>query len=391
MRRISAEIKAYAWGSHEALAQLAGRPTPSAEPEAELWVGAHEAGPATLEDGTTLDAVIAADPAGQLGERTVQHFGQRLPFLLKILAASKALSIQAHPGADRAASAPDGTYADSWPKPEAWVPLTECVAFAGSLPFDVVAARLRALNVAALTALVEASAASEVPEHGLLEAILTVPAQQHARLVTEVMDAVAAQVASGELAPEQQAAWETSLDVLRQFPGDIGVLVTLTMNHLVMRPGLSYFIDAGVLHSFVGGTTVEILANSDNVVRAGLTPKKIDVAELLQIVDVHATVSAAEPVRDGDVARYFSPVPHFSLTEVTPGEDPVPLPGDGEPALLMALEAPVTVRSGDAEFTLDRLETAWWPANAAPAQVTGQEGARLFVASINADVLAETA
>lgn len=388
MLRITPQIKEYAWGSRDSLARLAGHDQPADAPQAELWVGAHEAGPATLDDGSTLDAHIAGNAVAALSEPVVAQFGERLPFLLKILAAEKALSIQAHPAAVRAASAPEGTYADSWPKPEAWIPLTNCVAFAGSLPFDVASARLRGLDVPALTAIVDAAAASERPAHALLAGILGVPSDEQPDFVAAVMAAVREAVGADRLGAEKldtdiRAAWQTALEVLEQFPGDIGVIVTLTMGHLIMKPGKSYFIDAGVLHSFVRGTTVEILANSDNVVRAGLTPKKIDVPELLEIVDETATITAADPHVDGAISRFESKVPHFCLHELTPSATPLPLPGRGQPVLVLALDAPVTLTSGDEELTLGRLEAAWCPADTADVQVTGQDGSRLFVASVN--------
>ena len=389
--RISPQIKEYAWGSHEALARLAGCDEPSVNPEAELWVGAHEAGPARLPDGTTLDALIASDPSGQLGAEVAQQFDGRLPFLLKILAAEKALSIQVHPGSERASSAPEGTYPDTWPKPEAWVPLTDCVAFVGSLPYEVVAPELLALDVPALTALVERAGAAPRPAHELLAQILAVPASEQGRFVTDVLDAVASAVRGSDLPPQRREAWRTTLDVAAQFPGDIGAIVTLTMEHLKLTPGQSYFIDAGVLHSFVRGTTVEVLANSDNVVRAGLTPKDINVAELLTIVDVDARVTASAPQRVGNVAFFESPVPHFRLLEVTPaasasdsgsGGDPLPLAG--QPAVVLALGGEVTLTSSTDQLTLQPREAAWIPAGSAAVTVTGQQSSRLFVASVNA-------
>lgn len=385
MQRIEPVIKDYAWGSREALAHLAGRPT-AERPQAELWVGAHEAGPATVvSDGApqTLDAVIADAPEATLGAAN-GTFAGRLPFLLKILAADKALSIQAHPGAERAASAPEGTYADSWPKPEAWVPLTPSVAFAGQLPFGVAASRLLTLPVPQLRTIVNNAAAQDDQELALISGILAIPQPEQHDFTRDVFDAVAHALKTGVDDSTWRAAWACAIDVERQFPGDIGAVLTLTMNHLVMEPGRSYFIDAGVMHSFVHGVTVEILANSDNVVRAGLTPKKIDVDELLEIVDTSARVEASDPHEHGEVLAYASKVPHFALYEVPGGRRSVELPIGGKPALMLALEAPVTLNAGDTAVTLGRLETAWSAADDAPVHATTEPGARLFVATVNA-------
>lgn len=388
MQRIEPVIKDYAWGSRESLSSLAGRDMPAVGPEAELWVGAHEAGPALVSDeGTTLDAHIASDRQHHLGACR-DLFGDRLPFLLKILAADKALSIQAHPDAHRAGSAPAGTYGDSWPKPEAWVPLTTCEAFVGSLPFEDVLARMEWLACPRLSAIVDdAGRASGSREHALLSAVLTLPDEEAAPLVAEVRTGIEAALEAADLAQAEAHALRTIVEVHEQFPGDIGVVVLLTMRHLVMTPGSSYFIHAGVLHSFVRGTTVEILANSDNVVRAGLTPKKIDVPELLRIVDTGVEVRPQPPSPDPTapeaIRRYESQVPHFALWEVQPGERDVELPGHGRPCLVLVLGAPVSVRCGDTTLTLDKLESAWWPAGDERAFVTGHSQSRIFVASVN--------
>lgn len=395
MQRIEPVIKDYAWGSREALAALAGRPTPAEGPEAELWVGAHESGPSLLDldgDQSGLDAYIAADPQRELGSRSRASFGDRLPFLLKILAADKALSIQAHPDAARAASAPADTYGDTWAKPEAWVPLTECEAFAGSLPFDEVKAVFAALDVAGLSRLVESAAGEERPAHALLASILRTPEHEQSALVAATVAAIEKELAasgSDEHEDSRGRCLQTVLDVHEQFPGDIGVIVLLTMRHHVMTPGHSYFIGAGVLHSFVRGTTIEVLANSDNVVRGGLTPKAMNIEELLTIIDVDTEVTATEPqvIGGGESAstrRHPTPAPYFELFEVHPSSTPTRLPIDGEPAVMLALDAPVRVASDEAEIVLGRLDGAWSSAADGEVRVTGEPGARLFVATVEA-------
>lgn len=393
LQRIEPVIKDYAWGSRVSLATLAGRAEPAEGPEAELWVGAHESGPARVDlDGEPcgLDAHIAADREATLGPRSREAFGDRLPFLLKILAAEKALSIQAHPDASRAADAPEGTYGDTWAKPEAWVPLSECEAFAGSLPFDEVRALFDELDVPALSRLVESAAGQSRPEHALLASVLRTPEAERAALVADVVAALRARVAAlGDDPNEVARSLRTVLDVHEQFPGDIGVVVLLTMRHHVMTPGRNYFIGAGVLHSFIRGTTIEVLANSDNVVRGGLTSKAMNVEELLTIVDVETQVSAVEPrslgVREDGTARTLhhpTAAPHFELFEIHPSATPVELPIAGAPAVMLALDAPVRLSSEGDDMELGRLESAWSPANDAQVSVTGARGSRLFVATV---------
>src|SRR5579859_2298146 len=166
MELLQPVVRPYAWGSRHGIAELQGRPVPSPGPEAELWMGAHPSAPSGVErDGrpTTLDAVIAANPAGELGEDCARRFGGRLPFLLKVLSAAKALSIQVHPSRAQAQAGfraenergvapgdPGRNYVDDWPKPELLYALTPFEVAAGLRAPDDAAALLRALAVAPL-------------------------------------------------------------------------------------------------------------------------------------------------------------------------------------------------------------------------------------------------
>ncbi|AKU15695.1 mannose-6-phosphate isomerase, class I [Luteipulveratus mongoliensis] len=336
MDQLTPVIRNYAWGSHDELARLTGRPHPTAEPEAELWMGAHEGAPSGLErDGvaTTLDQVVAADPAAVIGPDVADQFGGRLPFLLKVLAPVKALSIQAHPNATEAREAPAGTYIDDWPKPEAFVAVTPFEVFAGTRPFDEIASLATRLDVARLSELVGEAAAAETPAYDLLRRILDVPADEHSGLADEV---VAAAQRLGSSDPDA-ATLAAVVRIAGQFPGDIGVVVLLTMAFQVVDPGKYVFVPAGVLHAYVHGVAVEILANSDNVVRAGLTPKQIDVPELLRIVDVdRPMVPETGTVEDG-WTTFPADASYFRLRLATLGTAGLAVPGDGQPRILLAL------------------------------------------------------
>ena len=137
MDRLTPVVFTDAWGSHVAIASLQGRDIPSPEPESELWMGAHEEGPATTDrpGAPDLSAVIAADPVGELGAACVERFGPRLPFLLKVLAPGAAISIQAHPSAEQAAharaSTGDAVYGDDWAKPELLLAISPFEVFVG--------------------------------------------------------------------------------------------------------------------------------------------------------------------------------------------------------------------------------------------------------------------
>ncbi|MGB6613511.1 MAG: mannose-6-phosphate isomerase, class I, partial [Trebonia sp.] len=173
-------VQPYAWGSRTVLAELQGRQAPTAGPEAELWMGAHPSAPSGLDRGgvrTTLDAVVAADPAGELGAECARRFGGRLPFLLKVLAAEQALSIQVHPSRAQAEAGfreetecgllpgdKARNYVDDWPKPEILCALTPFEVLAGMRTAADAAQLLRELGVGELEPVAADFAAAPVPE-----------------------------------------------------------------------------------------------------------------------------------------------------------------------------------------------------------------------------------
>lgn len=331
MHVLIGRVQEYAWGSRTALAELTGRPAPADAPEAELWLGAHEAAPALTVDGTLVQ-LIAKDPQAALGAQVAQCYDNRLPFLLKVLAPDRALSIQCHPDAAQALDAVPGTYTDRSPKPEAVVPLTPLEIFAGMAPFEQIRLRLGSLDLPELqAALRDASGA-----HDVLAGILAVPADQRAGVVAAALAALDRPNA----VPEMEA--DAVRRIAQDYPGDIGLIVLLTMHYRVLQPGDYLFVPAGVLHAYVRGVTVEVLANSDNVVRAGLTPKKIDVAELLRIVAVDGRMVAETGQRNGRVVSFPVSAPQFRLVRVDPGPGAVDVDVTG-PRIVLAIGGPVEV------------------------------------------------
>lgn len=376
IERLEPRIQNYAWGSHTVLAALTGRTGPSPVPEAELWMGAHEAAPAGIV-GTTLDKVIAADPVGVLGAACASRFGGRLPFLLKVLAPERALSIQCHPNAQQAADAPAGTYGDRWPKPEALIAVTDYEIFVGLRPYAETAAFLRSLDVPHLTAVLLRSDAAPQPAQALLESLLQTSDDARATLVDEVISAI-----SGRADTDSTVA--AVLRIAQQFPGDIGLVVLLTMVHRILQPGDYVFLPAGVLHAYVRGTCVEILANSDNIVRAGLTPKAINIDELLRIVDVDQAMVPQQGTGDR-VHSFPAQTQHFQLHVVGGGAEPVALPGSGAPRIALALDDAVTVSSAHGSVALAPGQSCFLDAGATSVTATGP--GRLYLAAVPADIV----
>jgi mannose-6-phosphate isomerase len=364
------KIQPYAWGSRTAIAQLQGRPA-SKSPEAELWMGAHPSAPSGLDrDGaaTTLDAVIAKDPERELGSAVASRFGGRLPFLLKVLAADKALSIQVHPSREQAeagyrADPEHQNYVDDWPKPELLYALTEFEALAGFRGQADLKAFLDALGIERLKPL-----ATRDPR----DALATVLEQPD--LVPEVK-AKLADLTDGPYAPAAVALTKVAAD----HPGDIGLVAALLLNYRVLQPGEALFMPAGGLHAYLRGTGVELLANSDNVLRAGLTGKRIDVPELLKLTDPAAEVPVltGRPI-DAATTVYDTPVPEFAFYVANLTGAEIGLPGEG-PRVVLCLEGTVSLRAHGETAKAGNGESVF--VSASDGAVTAAGPAKVVVAS----------
>jgi mannose-6-phosphate isomerase len=332
------------------IATLQGRPVPSPEPEAELWIGAHPGDPSTVEpEGASLAEVISEAPARVLGEEVVARFGGRLPFLMKLLAADAPLSLQAHPDAGQAAAgfaaeeaagvprdAPHRRYVDPYHKPELLVAVSTFRALCGFREPAATAELLAGLKVPALDPVVGALGEGDLA--GAVRWLLGHP--EPAELVENVA-ARGAPALVGELAAA--------------YPGDVGVVVALLLNHVTLRPGEAIFMPAGNLHAYLHGTGVEIMAASDNVLRGGLTPKHVDVPELLRVLRFEPL---AEPVRRPErvgpgVVTWRVPVAELALYRVRldAAVPRVELPVAG-PRAVLCLAGEVEVDDGVARVTL---------------------------------------
>lgn len=302
----------YAWGSTTLLADLEGRKATDVR-EAEVWFGDHSGSPARTADGRTLDQWLADPPAGA-------SVPARLPYLLKLLAAASPLSIQAHPSLAQAAlgfareeaagipvDASERTYRDANHKPELIVSVSDRFeALAGLRPLDASLRLLAAIGPAADPLAERLRGAGDSP----VAAIAWLLSTDAAADVAAIIDA-ARRAESAEFGAEFALA--RSIDA--QYPGDAGIVVALLMNLITLRKGEGLFLPAGVLHAYLSGLGVELMAASDNVLRGGLTPKHVDVDELLVVLTPETGVP---PVVKGShvsegVRRYEVPVDDFAL------------------------------------------------------------------------------
>jgi mannose-6-phosphate isomerase len=310
--------RAYAWGSTTAIQALSGT-EPDGTPLAELWFGAHPDSPARVPAlDATLDELIAADPATLLGRAVLDRFGPRLPFLLKLLAAEQPLSIQVHPTRAQAEAgyddedargvprdAPTRNFRDRNHKPELLCALSEFEALCGFRP---VADTLRLLDAFDLPEL--------EPVRELLGTAGLRAAFEYLLHLPSASELVAAVRARAELLTTSEWAGATQA-VARTgaaFPTDIGVVLTLLLNHVRLQPGEAIYLGAGNVHAYLHGLGVEIMASSDNVLRCGLTDKYVDVAELLRVTDFSELDEPRWPDDDEEFGTDFTtPAPDFSL------------------------------------------------------------------------------
>jgi mannose-6-phosphate isomerase len=305
----------YEWGSHTAIPSLLGAP-PDGRPVAELWFGDHPLAPSPVAGtATTLRDRIIADPEAMLGHDVVHRFGARLPFLVKILAAGKPLSIQVHPNLDQATcgfeaeekagialTAPNRNYRDRNHKPELLCALTPFDAMCGFRRRSEILALLSQLDLAEL-AFLRAALSEPDPLRSAFTSVLTEPDPAPA---VAALSRRVAEVASGPLLATRLAA--------EQHSGDVGVLLTLFLNYLHLKPGECIYLDAGNVHAYLRGTAVEVMANSDNVLRCGLTVKHVDVDELLRITDF---TELPDPRWHDNGGRFGVPVADFGLTRLS--------------------------------------------------------------------------
>ncbi|MFI6444808.1 mannose-6-phosphate isomerase, class I [Kitasatospora sp. NPDC050543] len=397
MDRLVNTVRPYAWGSVTAIPELLGQ-QPTGQPQAELWMGAHPGAPSRVDRGDgprPLDELIAADPQGELGAAAVAGFGPGLPFLFKVLAAGIPLSIQAHPTLAQARAgfadeqargipldAPERNYRDANHKPELICALD---AFDGLCGFrhptdaaDLIAGlRVPALDpvIAILRGRPEGEALREA-----LAAILSMDGATTAAVVGEVAEAV---VRAAETDPAGPYAAYTR--ITRTFPGDIGLIAGMLLNHIRLQPGEALYLGAGVPHGYLYGTAVEIMANSDNVLRAGLTPKHIDVPELLRIVEFEAAapdVLRPVPVADNPgEGLYPVPIDEFRLSRFDLGTEPRRIDGRAPQILLCTAGTARLTAADGSTVDLARGESAFLPATGKDTELAGP-GATLFRATV---------
>jgi mannose-6-phosphate isomerase len=379
-------VQDYAWGSRSAIAEFLGRPYPAPRPEAELWIGAHPKAPSRVVSPPgrgTLDQAIQDDPIGILGADVCDRFGNELPFLLKVLAAAEPLSIQAHPNQDQARrgwarenaegipkDAPHRNYRDTNHKPELLAALSPFVALKGFRPVDDIVRRLDLLGRQELSPQIGRAAREKnaAALRALFARLLTLDREERAPVLARARRESAARGA--------QADWAWVSRLLERYPDDVGSLAPLYLNLVTLAPGEALFLAAGELHAYLEGTALEIMANSDNVLRGGLTHKHVDVPELLATLafEPHPP-EVLSPVECGPGEKaYRTPAREFELgfLELSPERPYRPGPDHGV-EILLGLAGRAQVDAGDGSpVALGRGASVLVPAATGGYELTGE-------------------
>ena len=402
MYQLENVLRPYAWGSTTAISALLGTPA-SGGPEAELWIGAHPGAPSVASRAgaapLALDALISEDPEHFLGAESVAAFGPRLPFLGKLLAADKPLSLQVHPSLEQARAgfalenaagvAPDAAernYRDDNHKPEMIFALTPFLALCGFRPaaesraaFEHLAGLVEASGAGASVLRDVAGELSATDESAALRGAFSTLIAGGGGVTAAVSAAVEAVAGapSGSLGPHA-AELSAMLGIGREYPGDPGVLISLMLNLVSLAPGEAIYLPAGNIHAYLKGLGVEVMASSDNVLRGGLTPKHIDIPELMKTVEFAPIgvprVEAGTSVLGQEL--YVPPFREFRLQriELGPGAEPVPLAQSG-PAVVVVVSGAVLLDSPKSELRLVRGGSAFIPAAENPVMVHAESGA----------------
>ena len=378
-------VKNYEWGSTEWLPTLLGRKNLSRIPWAELWMGVHPAGPSRVvlpdEEGPLLSELIDGDPEVFLGKEAAQVFG-KLPFLLKVEAAAKPLSIQAHPNQEQARQgfarenrdgipldAPNRNYRDPNHKPEILCALSSFVALCGFRELreikelvDILYLSSEGILQNGLESLVAALEQDENPFKAFLSALFNLNAEARRELGPFIKNS---QSLLERDFPEYRDEWNLCAYFSGLYPGDNGIIAPLYLNILELAPGQAIYLPAGVLHAYIHGMGIELMADSDNVLRGGLTSKHMAADELLQILDFSAyrpeLLNTPEPAPAWH--RYPAPTGEFALSVMHSSGGTVPYT-EKNPSIVILTKgsAAVVDHESGAELSLNAGESVFVPA-----------------------------
>jgi len=296
IRLLKNAVQEYAWGSYTAIPELLGDDAPASTPQAELWMGAHPKAPSMVKcDGVwrSLLELISKNPQDILGEKVAEKFDNRLPYLFKVLAAAKPLSIQAHPSRVQAKKgferenrlgipldAYRRSYKDDNHKPECICAMTDFWALNGFRKISGILSLMDKISPPGLKTSLDLL--REQPDSmglkNFFQALMTLDGKQQEEIIADAIKNV-------QNFADDDPAYQWMINLHKEYPKDIGVFSPIMLNLVCLKPGEAMFLPSGELHAYLDGVGIELMANSDNVLRGGLTPKYIDVQELLNVLN----------------------------------------------------------------------------------------------------------
>ncbi|UJD89424.1 mannose-6-phosphate isomerase [Rahnella aquatilis] len=380
MQKMHNGVQNYAWGSKDALTKLYGIKDSEGRPMAELWMGAHPKSSSQVEnsrgESVSLREQITADLTAQLGAKVARRFGE-LPFLFKVLCADQPLSIQVHPSKsaaeigyakENAAGIPldaaERNYKDPNHKPELVYALTPFQAMNGFRELREMVSLLQPVAGA----------------HPLIATFLTSPDVDHLRtlfaglLSLEVEDkSRALDVLKSVLDEQHGEPWDTIRSISEFYPDDSGLFSPLLLNVITLQPGEGMFLYAETPHAYLKGVSLEVMANSDNVLRAGLTPKYIDIPELLANLKFNAKPASellTTPVVKGAELNFPIPVEDFAFSIHSLAAEPQTLEQDSA-AIIFCIEGQSVLLKNNQTLVLNPGESCFLSATESPVTVSG--------------------
>lgn len=380
MQKMHNGVQNYAWGSKDALTKLYEITDPQDRPMAELWMGAHPKSSSQVENASgqtvSLRDQISADLNGQLGTKVAKRFGE-LPFLFKVLCADQPLSIQVHPskGAaeigfakENAAGIPldaaERNYKDPNHKPELVYALTPFQAMNGFRELRDIVSLLQPVAGA----------------HQLIASFLSFPDVDHLRTLFAGLLSLegeeksrALDVLKSVLDDQHGEPWDTIRSISEFYPDDSGLFSPLLLNVITLQPGEGMFLYAETPHAYLKGVSLEVMANSDNVLRAGLTPKYIDIPELLANLKFNAKPAAellTTPVVKGAELNFPIPVEDFAFSIHSLAAELQTLEQDSA-AIVFCIEGQSVLAKNDETLVLSPGESCFLSAGESPVTVSG--------------------
>ncbi len=379
MQKLINSVQNYAWGSKTALTDLYGVQNPENLPMAELWMGAHpKSSSKVLENGQprALREVIDADQNAALGQAVARRFGE-LPFLFKVLCADQPLSIQVHPNKkaseigfakENAAGIPldaaERNYKDPNHKPELVFALTPFLAMNAFREFSEIVSLLQPVSGAhgAIAHFLQEPGAGRLAQ--LFASLLNMQGEEKSRALA---------ILKAALNGQQGEPWETIRAIAEFYPDDSGLFSPLLLNVVKLQPGEAMFLFAETPHAYLKGVALEVMANSDNVLRAGLTPKYIDIPELVANVRFEpkpADELLTQPQQNGSELDFPVPVADFAFSLHDLNATPAELAQDSA-AIIFCVEGETVLSKGEQQLVLRPGESAFIAANESPVSASG--------------------